>query len=1079
MGPETMADLEPLPGPPARPIGLPPRLPWQLTRSFLVLAAALCLGAALMLGVVLLDQPGGGVHVFVFVALAAAAAAATRLPRDWLGLALTVLSAAATVAVAAMAVALDWGLDAPGLSIAGLLVCVVCASVGWVSGLALAAVAVLSTLGVAALGPAAGNPPGMPSPTVHLLAHFIAIAAGLAGGIMISRVIGQTMRSAHERGERFRRLLALATDAYWEIDRDYRLVAAAENGAEMRPLAGVDGLGAIPWELPQFGCDPDTLDVLQADLDTRLPFRDLPVRWTRSAGQVRAYLVSGEPRFDGRGIFTGYWGVARDVTEVQAAQEALAATETRYHELFSRIPTPLVLHRSGRIIDANPAAVALLGHTDLQGMMGSDLLAAYESGDSRERARRRMESLLGQPLGTALPVTDFRLIVNARTVSVRATSVRVDAEGGPAMLAIFVDDTERLSAEEAVRRSEALLSHLVATSPDLITLTDLSTGRYAMVNHSFERTIGWSAAEATGRTSLDLGVWSSAQDRDRFVALMRDKGSVADLPTQFITKQGTAVSMVVSAARFVMDRREYMVINARDVTEKERERLQREAILANASIGIAVTLDRRFVLANRHFEQMYGWAAGELVGQPGVAVWGSEDDYAEVGALAGPLLALGEPIELERPGRRKDGSTFLARVRGRAIDPARPAQGGTVWIVEDVTERREFERTLARARDDAEAASRAKSAFLANTSHELRTPLNGMIGLARLARAEDLGEERRRQYLDQIVESAQALAGIISDILDLSKIEAGKLLIESMSFDLGAELRALQRTYATLAQARQLELHFEIAEEIGCSVSGDPLRVRQIVTNFLTNALKFTDTGRVDVRARRLGPAAPQTVRLEVQDTGPGIDERTRERLFRPFTQADESTTRRFGGTGLGLSICRELATLMGGSVGVDSRTGEGSVFWAELPLPAAAQAPPAAPSEEAGLEGARVLIAEDNPVNMMIAVAMLERWGMTVAQAHDGQQAVAAVQRAAACGEPFDVVLMDVQMPIMSGHESTRALRRLDAGSSLPIIALTAAALVTEREEALRAGMNDFLTKPIDAEKLHATLLRWCAVRA
>ena len=396
-----------------------------------------------------------------------------------------------------------------------------------------------------------------------------------------------------------------------------------------------------------------------------------------------------------------------------------------------------------------------------------------------------------------------------------------------------------------------------------------------------------------------------------------------------------------------------------------------------------------------------------------------------------------------------------------------------------MTERRQFEQALARARDAAESANRAKSAFLANTSHELRTPLNGMIGLARMARAPDIGEDRRRQYLDQIAERAQALAGVISDILDLSKIEAGKLQLETTTFDLGELLRRLQQSYMTLAAAHGLRLEFEVDHSVQGMVSGDPLRVRQIISNYLNNALKFTAQGQVSLWARR-EPDGDQ-VRVEVSDTGPGIDATTRERLFEPFTQADQSTTRRFGGTGLGLSICRQLAGLMGGSVGVRSEVGVGSTFWARLPLPRAAQPQASGAAWVAGtlggespLQGARVLMVEDNPVNMLIAVAMLERWGVQVTQAQDGSEAVAAVQAAAAAGEPFDAVLMDVQMPVMSGHEATRALRAMPQGQTLPIIALTAAALVSERDEALAAGMNDFLTKPIDADRLLTSLLRW-----
>jgi len=454
-------------------------------------------------------------------------------------------------------------------------------------------------------------------------------------------------------------------------------------------------------------------------------------------------------------------------------------------------------------------------------------------------------------------------------------------------------------------------------------------------------------------------------------------------------------------------------------------------------------------------------------------VWASEADYAEVGRLIGPALARGETVEIEREVCRRDGSRFLARLRAGVVDARRPTEGGTVWIVEDVTERRQFEEALARARDDAEAANRAKSAFLANTSHELRTPLNGLLGMARLARDPGLAEPLRQQYLAQIEDSAQSLAAIITDILDLSKIEAGRLPIEAAPFDLAGLLHSLARTYRTLADARGLQLLLDVDPALGPWVSGDALRVRQILTNYVANAIKFTERGFVRVSARRVGgPAGP--VRLECEDTGPGIASDVQIELFRPFTQADQSTTRRFGGTGLGLSICRELAALMGGQVGVASEPGQGSRFWAELPLapasaPAAAVAP--APADTAALAGLRVLMVEDNAVNMLIAVATLERWGVLVTQALDGAEAVRAV---AAAPQPFDLVLMDVQMPGMSGHEATRELRRLPAGRAVPIVALTAAALVSEREQALASGMDDFLTKPIDADRLQAALLRW-----
>jgi PAS domain S-box-containing protein len=1035
--------------------------------AFLIAMAALAAAAALALLLPDLRPDTARLETAgIYLLLSLLAAAAWRVPTRLLGPALTALLTAALLAIVWSAGRRGMGLTAPALAIAPLMVVVVSAAVSLRAGVSLSVVAAAALAALYVWAPGLGGASPLP-----LATHGVLLLTGLAVGAMTASIVRRYIGAGAEREQRFRGLLAVAVDGYWEIDASYRIVTATWHNAAARRLDAEGGLGKRPWELSRFGCEPELLDRLLADLDTRVPFRDVPVRWTASDGSVRLLSLSGEPRFDARGLFTGYWGVARDTTDEAAAREALHTTEALYQELFARTPTALLLHRDGRILDANPAALRLFGCDSLAAMRGRHLLEWYPDGDSRERAQRGIDALTGQPPGTALPVDDFTLRVEGRRLAVRASGVRVQSGRSTATLTMYIDVTARRAAEQAVKTHETLLSHLVETSPDLITLTDASTGRYAMVNKAFERLSGWSAKEAIGRTSIELGVWAQPEDRARFTEALREQGTVSNVAITFADRHGQRLPMLVSAARFRLDQREYIVINGRDISETERARLEREAILDNASVGIAVTRDRRFVLANPAFERIYGWAPGTLIGQPGRVVWPSEAVYAEVGAQASPVLARGEPFEFEREAARRDGSLFTARIRGHCIDPQRPAGSGTVWIVDDVTERREFERALARARDEAEAASRAKSAFLANTSHELRTPLNGMIGMAQLARAPDTPEPKRRVYLDQIAESAQSLAGIISDILDLSKIEAGKLPIETTAFDLGELLQALQRSYATLATARHLKLVFVLAPDVGGTVAGDPLRVRQILSNYLSNALKFTAQGEVRLAARRDG----DRVRLEVHDTGPGIDAETQSRLFRPFTQADDSTTRRFGGTGLGLSICRELALLMSGEVGVESRLGEGSCFWAELPLPAADHpGEPVPPDAEHRLAGARVLLVEDNPVNMMIATAMLERWGVRVEPAHDGQQALEAVRRAASVGQDFDAVLMDVQMPVMSGHEATRALRRTETGARVPIIALTAAALVTEREQALAAGMNDFLTKPIDADRLRSTLARW-----
>jgi signal transduction histidine kinase/ActR/RegA family two-component response regulator len=454
-----------------------------------------------------------------------------------------------------------------------------------------------------------------------------------------------------------------------------------------------------------------------------------------------------------------------------------------------------------------------------------------------------------------------------------------------------------------------------------------------------------------------------------------------------------------------------------------------------------------------------------------------------VDALGADASAQTRGLDDLRARRPFAGLHWSARaVDGKAVhlefsgQPKLDEQGrftGYWGVARDVTERHQAQQDLAAARDAAEAASRAKSAFLANTSHEIRTPLNGLLGLARLAIGESLSETQRRTYVAHILDSAQGLSATLSDILDLSKIEAGKLDIAHAAFNLRDALQAVCRAEHNIAQAKGLTLELHVDAAVPAVVRGDAMRVRQILGNFVSNAIKFTERGRVRIDAAML---REHVLRLTVTDSGIGIDAAMQQRLFTPFSHADQSTTRRFGGSGLGLSICRELARLMGGGVGMNSALGEGSVFWVDLPLPAAndLDKPAAADlqSEQlATLCGARVLVAEDNPVNMMIAVAMLEQWGVHVVQAADGEAVVDAVERAERQDQPFDAVLMDVQMPRLSGHQAARALRLRHGERTPPIIALTASALVSEREEALSAGMSDFLTKPIDAERMRSVL--------
>jgi signal transduction histidine kinase/CheY-like chemotaxis protein len=381
---------------------------------------------------------------------------------------------------------------------------------------------------------------------------------------------------------------------------------------------------------------------------------------------------------------------------------------------------------------------------------------------------------------------------------------------------------------------------------------------------------------------------------------------------------------------------------------------------------------------------------------------------------------------------------------------------------------------LVKARDDANAANVLKSHFLANMSHEIRTPLNGVLAMAELMAMDQLNDTQRER-LKVIRESGAVLLGVLNDVLDLSKIEAGRLEITDRPFDIAQLAQAIRETYARQARDKGLAFEVAVAPEAQGLWRGDADRLRQILGNLIANALKFTLEGAVAVRFASAEDGSG--LRIDVADTGIGISPEILPRLFDKFVQADSSTTRRFGGSGLGLAICRELATMMGGSIKVQSREGRGSTFTVLVALPREEAltdvhyidddyVPPEAPAEAARL---RVLAADDNPTNQKVVAAVLAPLNAEVTLVADGQQCVDAWKN-----DAFDIVLMDIHMPVMDGVEAARVIRALEAEQGrprTPIVAVTANALAHQVEDYLAAGMDGHVAKPIEVTKLYAAV--------
>ncbi|HCR13756.1 ATP-binding protein [Solidesulfovibrio sp.] len=522
-----------------------------------------------------------------------------------------------------------------------------------------------------------------------------------------------------------------------------------------------------------------------------------------------------------------------------------------------------------------------------------------------------------------------------------------------------------------------------------------------------------------------------------------------------------------------------------DITTRNRSEkalaaseMRYRSLVTSMRDGFAV-IDRkdRIVETNPAFREMLGYTEAELAGMTYRDITPPEWHEQEEAILRDVVDAHGFSPIFEKEYRRKDGTPLSVAIRVHRYPGAPEDERRYFAVARDVTATKAIEADLRLAKEEAERANRAKSDFLAKMSHDIRTPLNAVIGMTDLTLGSELAPAQR-DALETARESAGILLDLISDILDISKIEARKLELASEPFDLRRTLAATVRAMRPQAARKGLALHLAVAPDVPRFVRGDQIRLRQILVNLVGNAVKFTQAGGVSVSLRRLAAATAENaaqLAFAVADTGIGIAPARLGRIFDMFTQADATVSRRYGGTGLGLAICRELARLMGGNIAAESAPGRGSTFRFTLPLPEAQPvAHGAEPPAAAGLilpaeTPLRILLAEDNPVNVKVAATYLGRRGHTFVVAQNGREALDLLAR-----QPFDVIFMDLEMPECDGFEATRRLRAGEAGPmnrSRPVIAMTAHALSGVRQRCLEAGMTDYLAKPLDFQALGVLL--------
>jgi PAS domain S-box-containing protein len=485
-----------------------------------------------------------------------------------------------------------------------------------------------------------------------------------------------------------------------------------------------------------------------------------------------------------------------------------------------------------------------------------------------------------------------------------------------------------------------------------------------------------------------------------------------------------------------------------------------------------------------------GYTASEIQGKNPRILQGTLTDKMQL-AILRTAMKQGKAAQVELLNYRKDGTPFWNEMDVVPVIDANGKFTHCIALQRDVTERKRVETEIQRyARElkqknqalvaalaAARESTELKSRFLANMSHEIRTPMNGIIGMIDLLLTTKLNIEQQ-EYADSVRLSANSLLVVINDILDISRIEAGKLELDCVSFDLKTLVEEAVSPLAVTANSKGIRLQCDVARGIPNCVFGDPARIRQVITNLVGNAVKFTDEGRVIVTVG-ISEATAETVSIQVavKDTGIGIPDDQCARLFHRFSQADNSSKRKHGGSGLGLAISRELVELMGGRIGVETEAGKGSMFWFTLTLPTERLHTPLLSEQSEDVfdlpakpATKRILVAEDNEVNRRIALRILEKSGFEAEAVGNGRLALEALKK-----DHYDLVLMDVQMPDMDGFETTTAIRKLDtAVREIPIIAMTANAMSGDRERCIASGMDDYISKPVNLSQLRSTLERW-----
>lgn len=786
--------------------------------------------------------------------------------------------------------------------------------------------------------------------------------------------------------------------------------------------------------------------------------------------------------------------VSRDITERRLIEQRLQESQSRYKSLFEYNPAGIfAIDLEGTIISINTSLEALIGYSREE-VMGGPLLHFFDVQDQEEFKRSTLNVFRGNTRSyeTRILSKGEQLVDIGLTLLPIVVNHQIVGAYG-----IANDISSRKQSERMLKESESRYKSLFEYNPSAVYSMNLD-GDYLTANENLELLTGYNMDELIGKYFGPL-VPEAFTSKTLHHFSLAAKGFPQNYEISIQHKQGHLVDISVANIPIIIDDEIVGVYGiSSDITDrndyiKQIEKLSNEytLILSSVSEGIfGVDNEGKTTFINPAAAAMLGLDAKDIIGQFHL-------DWIQQTRGDGTYYAPGEtPIyKAVKEGRwyqskedifwKNDGTSFLVEYR---ISPLvdKGQRKGAVIVFRDVTDEKE----IIRAKESAEQADRAKSEFLAIMSHELRTPMNGIIGMTGLLATTELNEEQQ-EYTDIIVQSSNSLLHILNEILDFSKIEAGKMVLSHDPICPIQVIRSVAELFEPRAKEKQVKLICEIDPSVPSPVMGDELRLRQVLINLVSNAVKFTDQGtiKLSVSAKKIR-SSPDSLVLEfvIQDTGIGIPLDLQSQLFQSFSQLHPSINRKYGGTGLGLAISKKLVELMGGTIGVDSEPGQGSAF--RFTILSSQYRDPSNPNEEAkpielakapesgtlpadvpaGQGGLRILIAEDHPVNQKLLHTILARRGYNADIVPNGKEAVEAVLKG-----NYDLVFMDVQMPIMDGLEATYTIRRHPEHVSKPIIvAVTAFAKKEDKESCLASGMQDFIAKPIYLAEIDRILKVW-----